>query len=226
MPTLTAALHGSNVLPFNELRSQIAREQSLKRHKEFNAVVSRALPKFLRMARRNLRNREDAEDAVQDAMLSAFQHIEQFDGRAQLSTWLMTIVVNSVRMQIRRRIRHRAVSLDENPGDGLATASELLVDPRPSPEQTLARRELSDLIRKTTRSLPPYQQSALKLRVRDDLSIGKAAAALGVPQGTVKAQLSRGRAELRRRLKHAIGPRRKQTTGRAAPQMNSACPAA
>jgi RNA polymerase sigma-70 factor (ECF subfamily) len=226
MDTPIAAPHESSVLTIDALESPLASECSLERHQEFNAIVSRSLPKFLRIARRNLRNREDAEDAVQDAMLSAFRHMAQFDGRAKLSTWLMTIVVNSVRMQIRRRIRHRVVSLDESPGGSLPSASELLVDPRPTPEQTVARHELSELVRKTTGSLPQYQQAALKLRVRDDLSIGKAAAALGVPQGTMKAQLSRGRAELRRRLEHAIGTGRNKTRGRAHLRLNSICPTA
>ncbi|MGA2416520.1 MAG: sigma-70 family RNA polymerase sigma factor [Candidatus Sulfotelmatobacter sp.] len=215
MTTSLAAGNRSFVMSTAALKPQAAADHNRERHREFNAIVSRALPKFQRIAMRQLRNREDAEDAVQDAMLSAFRHMAQFDGRAQLSTWVMAIVVNSVRMQIRRRMRRRVLSLDERSAVGLPTAGELLVDPQPTPEQSLARHELRELVRKTTHSLPPRQQAALQLRVRDDLSVRKVAAALGVPQGTVKAQLSRGRAEIRRRLQHVIGSRRKKFTGSA-----------
>src|SRR5271165_4728164 len=101
---------------------------------EFEKIVSRDLSRFRRLAMRWLRNPEDAEDAVQDAMLSAFRHIAAFDGRARLSTWVMAIVINAVRMQLRRRPRYHFVSLDQAPEEGQWAISEVLADPRPTPE--------------------------------------------------------------------------------------------
>jgi RNA polymerase sigma-70 factor (ECF subfamily) len=160
------------------------------------------------MATRWLRNPEDAEDAVQDAMLSAFKHIAAFDGRAQLSTWVMAIVINAVRMKLRRRPRCHIVSLDQMPEDGQWAISELIADLRPTPEQTLEQCELRELVTKLTGSLPLSQRTALRLRQRDGLSIRMAAEALGVPEGTLKAQIARGRAKLIQRFHEAAGRRR------------------
>jgi RNA polymerase sigma-70 factor (ECF subfamily) len=169
---------------------------------EFENVLSRNLPGFQRVAMRWLRNPEDAEDAVQDAMLSAFKHIARFEGRAQMSTWVMAILINAVRMQLRRRLRHTHLPLDQPERDGWRTISDLIADQRPTPEQSLEKCELRKLVIKLTGSLPPAQRMAMQLRQRDDgLSIKEAAEVLGVPVGTLKAQLARGRVTLRQQLR-------------------------
>jgi RNA polymerase sigma-70 factor, ECF subfamily len=169
---------------------------------EFENVLSRNLPGFQRVAMRWLRNPEDAEDAVQDAMLSAFKHIARFEGRAQMSTWVMAIVINAVRAQLRRRLRHTILPLDKPTQDGQLTIAELVADQRPTPEQILEECERLKLVAKLTRSLPPSQRIAMQLRQRGDgLSIKEAAEVLGVPVGTLKAQLARGRVTLRQQLR-------------------------
>src|SRR5215471_9491732 len=75
--------------------------------RELTYVIIHHLPQFRRMAQRRLGNLADAEDAVQDALLSAWAHIDQFRGQAKMSTWLTSIVINSVRMKLRRRSRAR-----------------------------------------------------------------------------------------------------------------------
>ena len=181
-----------------ESRKQVSPERRL----EFEGVLSRNLPGFQRAAMRWLRNPEDAEDAVQDAMLSAFKHIARFEGRAQMSTWVMAIVINAVRGQLRRRLRHTFLSLDQPVQDGQQTIADLVADQRPTPEQTLAECELLKLVIKLTGSLPPSQRMAMQLRQRDDrLSIKEAAEVLGVPVETLKAQLARGRVTLRKQLR-------------------------
>ena len=186
----------------------LTRQASPELRMEFERVVSQRLPQFRRVAMRWLRNPEDAEDAVQDAMLSAYKHIGAFSGRAQLSTWLTAIVINSVRMQMRRRPRCQVLSLDHRPEEGKSGISEVLADPGPTPEQTLERSELLDLVAGMTRSLPDSQRVALRLHLRGGLSIREAAQTLGVPEGTVKAQLARGRAALTRRFHEAARKRR------------------
>lgn len=181
-----------------ESRPQVSPERRL----EFEGVLSRNLRGFQRVAMRWLRNPEDAEDAVQDAMLSAFKHIAHFEGRARMSTWLMAILINSVRMQLRRRLRHEFLSLDQSALDGQQTIADLVADQRPTPEQTLAECELLRLVIKLTASLPPSQRVAMELRQTDDgLSVREAAEVLGLPVGTLKAQLARGRARLRQQLR-------------------------
>ena len=198
-----------SIPPLLTAESPATREVSLDRQSEFDSVVSQAWPRFRRIAMRWLRNSEDAEDAVQDAMLSAFRHIAQFDGRAQMSTWLTTIVINAVRMQLRRRARRPTLSLDESPAGDQWTGAEL-PNSGLSPEQSLERRELNDLVVDLTRRLPASQRITLRLRVWDELSIRKVASALGVPEGTVKARLARSRNELKRRFHKTVRARRPQ----------------
>jgi len=171
-----------------------------ERRLEFAHILSQSLPRFRRLAMRWLRNPEDAEDAVQDAMLSASRHIGQFDGRAQMSTWLTAIVINAVRMQLRRRPRCQVMSLDQRPDEGQWSILEVISDPGPTPERTAEQRELFNLAMELANSLPASQRAALQLTQWDGLSIQNTATALGVPEGTVKARLARGRAELRRRF--------------------------
>ncbi len=191
---------------------------------EFEKIVQQGLPRFRRVAMRCLRNPEDAEDAVQDAMLSAFRHIAAFDGRARLSTWVMAIVINAVRMQLRRRPRCHIVSLDQATQEGQWAISEVLADPRPTPEQTVAHSELRDLAARLTCGLPAAQRAAIRLRQLDGLSIREAAEKLGVPEGTLKAQLARGRAELVQRFQMSAGrPRTKVAIHDAALKREKYC---
>lgn len=183
---------------------------------EFEKILQQRLPHFRRVAMRWLRNPEDAEDAVQDAMLSAFKHIAAFDGRAQLSTWVTAIVINAVRMQLRRRPRCLFLSLDHTPEEDQLAISEMLADPRPTPEQTVVHGELRDLVARLICGLPDAQRAAIRLRQGEGLSIKEAAETLGVPTGTLKAQLARGRAKLAQRFRKATGRPRTKTAIRDA----------
>jgi RNA polymerase sigma-70 factor (ECF subfamily) len=176
---------------------ELGRQATPERRIEFEDVLSHHLPRFRQMAMRRLRNPEDAEDAVQDALLSAFKNLARFEGRARMSTWLMTIVINSARIELRRRRRrHQILSLDQELQDHHWTLLELLADPRPAAEQSLEHSELFELVAKLSQDLPLSQWTALQLRHRDGLSLKQAAQALGVPEGTLKAQLARGRRKL------------------------------
>src|ERR1700716_3283631 len=99
-----------------------------ERTRELDNAVSRNLPMFYKRAFRFLGNRADAEDAVQDALLSACKHLGQFRGQAQLSTWLTAIVTNAARMHLRRRRRVNYLSLEEQKGEDGLTLSEKLPD--------------------------------------------------------------------------------------------------
>jgi RNA polymerase sigma-70 factor, ECF subfamily len=182
---------------------KVSGEASPERRREFEDILSHRLPRLRRMAMRWLRNPEDAEDGVQDALLSAFKNIARFEGRAQMSTWLMAIVTNALRMRLRRRPRHQILSLNEGPNDSQWTPAKLLVDPRPTPEQSFEQYELREIVTKLICKLPASQRAALRLRRRDDFSIRSAAETLGLPVGTVKARLARGRAKLIERFRKA-----------------------
>ena len=167
-----------------------------ERAQELDNAVSRNLPMFYKRAFRFLGNRPDAEDAVQDALLSACKHLGQFRGQAQLSTWLTTIVTNAARMQLRRRRRGSYLSLDEEQGEDGLTFSEKLADSRPSPEEVFSTAEARDRLVEGVKQLSPKLRQAFQLRAINGLTTKEAALVLRVPQGTVKAQLARARAQL------------------------------
>ena len=175
------------------------------RSREMQDVLSRYLPRFYRSAYRQLGNTADAEDAVQDALLSAYKHLDQFRGQAQMSTWLVAIVSNCARMQLRRRPRQIHVSLDDRFGDEEGyTLSERLAHFGPSPEEEYRKAELHERITQFLEELSPTLRRAFQLRDLDGLTTREAGKVLGVVDGTVKAQIARARAKLTRLVRRAL----------------------
>jgi len=175
------------------------------RTREMDEVLSRCLPSFYRQAHRYVGNPADAEDVVQDALMSAFRHLDQFRGQAQMSTWLNAIVMNCARMQLRRRPRQTLRSLDEKLGDEEQySVSERLADCGPNPEDECRRSELHGHILRFVTQLSPPLRKAFQLRELNGLTTSEAAQLLGVTDGTVKAQLARARAKLRRMMRRML----------------------
>src|SRR5450432_890038 len=131
-------------------------------------AFSRYLPLLHRTAYRYLDNAADAEDAVQDALLSAYKHLDQFRGQAQMSTWLVAIVSNCARMQLRRRPRQIHMSLDDQFGDEQGyTLSERLMHCVPGPEEECGKAELHEHLMRFVKELSPPFRRALQLRDLD-----------------------------------------------------------
>ena len=173
-------------------------------------LLSHRLPSFYRCAFRLLGNAADAEDAVQEALLAAYKHINQFRGQSQISTWLTTIVRNCALMQLRKRPRQIHFPLDEQFGEEQPRFLwEGLADERPSPEEEFRNSELTALLRKYTALLSPTLRRTFQLRVVDGLSIFETARILGVPHGTIKAQLARARAQIARHMRPVLAPSRR-----------------
>jgi RNA polymerase sigma-70 factor (ECF subfamily) len=172
---------------------------------EMQDVVTRYLPRFHRNAYRHLGNAADAEDAVQDAMLAAYVHLDQFRGQAQMSTWLTSIVTNCARMHLRRQPRRPHVSLDESRGeDQEYSLADRLADSRANPEDDCRNAELRGHIVQAVAQLSPSLQRTYQLCGLNGLSLKEAAHTLGVAEGTVKAQMSRARAKLTRLLRRTL----------------------
>jgi RNA polymerase sigma-70 factor (ECF subfamily) len=170
--------------------------------REMEDLVSRRRPSFYRSAYRVLGNAADAEDAVQDALFSAFKHLHQFRGQSQMATWLTAIVSNCARMQLRRRSRQVHVSLDERVGERQQYClSDQLAYRGPDPEHECRDSELSARLTQLVVQLSPPLRNTFQLRDLDGLTTTEAARILGVPDGTVKAQLARARAKLRQSLR-------------------------
>jgi RNA polymerase sigma-70 factor, ECF subfamily len=176
--------------------------------RELHAVLASCRPSLHRSAYRLLGNAADAEDAVQDALLSACKHLDQFRGESQISTWLTAIVFNSARMQLRRRPRQIHVSLDEQIGEGQQySISERLAGREPDPEQEYRNCELTEHIRRLMTHLSPTLFRTFQLCDMGGLSIRETAEILDIPAGTVKAQSARARKKLKQLMQSALQPR-------------------
>jgi RNA polymerase sigma factor (sigma-70 family) len=186
---------------------QPARGNETRETQEF---FSRYLPLLHRTAHRYLGNAADAEDAVQDALLSAYKHMDQFRGQSQVSTWLVAIVSNCARMQLRRRPRLIHVSIDERFGDEeVYSLAERLVDGAPNPEENYRKAELRERLLQFAEELSPTLRRAFQLRELDGLTTGEVARILGVADGTVKSQVARARTKLTGIMRRALNPQRR-----------------
>jgi RNA polymerase sigma-70 factor, ECF subfamily len=185
-----------------------------KRVQELTDVITRYLPCLHRMALRRLGNVEDAEDAVQDALLSALTHVGQFRGQAQMSTWLTAILINSVRMKLRQRPRRVHILLDEKDlEDDELSFSQMVPDLRPGPEEICRWWELTDLLFRLMKRLSPTLRRTFQLRAVDGLSIRETANVLRVPEGTAKARIARARARLKQMVEEHVGGNRARSAG-------------
>ena len=183
----------------------VALESGTPSPAQMMAVLSHRLPNLYRYAYRLLGNRPDAEDAVQDALLAAYKHLNQFRGDAQLSTWLTTIVINCARMHLRKRSRYIHVSLDLRIGEEREyPLSETLVDHRPNPEDEYHKAWANARLIESAARLSPTLRRTFHLRFVDHLSVCETARVLGVPIGTVKAQTARARAKVLKSIRGVL----------------------
>jgi len=182
-----------------------------RRVQELTDVISSHSLRFRRIALGHLGNAADAEDAVQDALLSALRHVDQFKGRAKMSTWLTAIVINSARMKLRRRPPQVHVALDEPCGEQNLPPADMVSDTRPGPEELYRKRQIAETLAHATLRLSPILLTTFRLRDVDGLSIRETAQFLGVPTGTVKARLARARRTLRQVIQKSIRERVKQS---------------
>jgi RNA polymerase sigma-70 factor (ECF subfamily) len=176
----------------------------------FESLVMPHWDALLRVTQRILRNREDAEDAVQSAFLDAFRNLRAFQGRSRFSSWLTRIAMNAALLRLRVNRRRQETSLDEVAEPGAAQEKLHPVETRPSPEQEYLSKEGRDLLEKGLKKLGPLYMEVLRLRSMQELSAKEAAGILEVPVGTVKARLHRARVKLTRHVQVMLGrkPRR------------------
>ena len=160
--------------------------------------------KLRRIAFRIVRNREDAEDAVQDGLCRAFTKLHAFEGRSSFTTWLTRIVINSALMIRRRRNGRSEASLDELLDDRPEQFRCRIVDARPNPEHICASVEIRALVEKQVRELPPGLQTAFQLYGLDDRSAAESMRALGIRNGAFKSRISRARRKIANGLRQAV----------------------
>jgi RNA polymerase sigma-70 factor, ECF subfamily len=183
----------------------------------FEQLVKRYGRRLLRISQTVTRNREDSEDAVQEALLKAFQNLAEFREDSQFSTWLIRITVNQSLMKLRKQRTHKEVSMDEDfqaDGDVLPLN---VPDLAPNPEQLCWASELRDILVRTVEELRPILLTVFVLRDVEGLSIAQTAEVLNLSQAAVKARLWRVRLQLRERLNRYLDERTSLTPEDRAP---------
>jgi RNA polymerase sigma-70 factor (ECF subfamily) len=165
----------------------------------FEELVSRYESKIFRLTMNITRNREDAEDAMQDAFLKSYSHLKNFQGDSRFYTWLVRIAANEALMRLRKR-RPNQFSLDEPvEGDDDLMPRELQ-DWGPSPEQRFAQTEMHRILSGVIDELEPDYRTVFVLRDIEELSTEDTASTLGISVPAVKSRLLRARLKLRQKL--------------------------
>jgi RNA polymerase sigma-70 factor (ECF subfamily) len=165
----------------------------------FDELLNRYEDKIFRLTRNITGNREDAEDAMQDAFLKAFSHLNDFHGESRFYTWLVRIAANEALMRLRKR-RPNQFSLDEPIQGETDLLPRELEDWEPNPEQKYADAEIGVILKELMEQIEPEYRIVLVLRDVEELSTQETAEALGVSLSAVKSRLLRGRLRLRDKL--------------------------
>lgn len=165
----------------------------------FEELVSRYEQKIFRLTMNITRNKEDAEDAMQDAFMKAYTHLKDFSEESRFYTWLVRIAANEALMRLRKR-RPNQVPLDEPiPGEDDLMPREIQ-DWGPSPEQRYAQTEMGDILDEVIDQLRPDFRTVFVLRDIEELSTEETAKILGISVPAVKTRLLRARLKLREML--------------------------
>jgi len=149
---------------------------------------------------RIVRNREDAEDVLQETLLSAYRHLDTFRGTCRVSTWMTTIGINTSLMILRKRRSMPEVISEQVSEDGQRFESPEFRDPGLNPEQRYIADQTIDKLRSIMRRLPAHVRTVMDLYCMKELRLKDAAAILGITEAAAKSRVLRGRKRLRRSL--------------------------
>jgi RNA polymerase sigma-70 factor (ECF subfamily) len=164
----------------------------------FGELCERHCKKVFRVVHRMMRNREDAEDAVQDRLLNAFVHVKDFDERARFASRLTRIAVNAALAKLRKNHWKREIALDEpNPACEPGQQSEIQ-DNAPNPEETYRRRERRQILNTAIFRLRPRVRRGVELHEFQEHSLRGTAQILGISTSAVKARMFHARVALHR----------------------------
>jgi RNA polymerase sigma-70 factor, ECF subfamily len=169
----------------------------------FNELYARNSKKIMQRIYGITKNREDAEDLLQEAALRAFLHLKSFEGRSSFSSWLTSIAINSALMALRKR-RRGEVSFDQTCDDEDRSRSWDPCDDAETPEARYARCEREALLVKAIQRLPYMFREIIELQGSHEYSTMQIAEELGISLPAAKSRLMRARKTLRRFSKPPI----------------------
>jgi RNA polymerase sigma-70 factor (ECF subfamily) len=168
------------------------------RRAPFGELCERHVKKVFCVIHRIMRNREDAEDAVQDCFLNAFVHLKDFDGRSQFATWLTRIAINAALMKLRNNHWKREIPMNEpKPPCELEPRSEIK-DDAPDPEETYRLHERTEILNAAILGLRPRARRVVDLHQLQEHSLRETAQILGISTAAVKARMFHARVALHR----------------------------
>jgi RNA polymerase sigma-70 factor, ECF subfamily len=166
----------------------------------FVELCRRYRPSLKRRIRRIVRNLEDAEDILQETLMSAFRHLAGFRGKCCFRTWIMTIATNYSLMLLRKRRNHPETGFGLVTAEGKEVEVLQISDPMPSPEQIYAKRQASQSLSQAVKMLPPGFRLLVERYHQDEVKLVDAANAMGITAAAAKSRLLRARIALRRHL--------------------------
>lgn len=163
----------------------------------FEVIMRRYNQRLYRVSRVVLRDDSEAEDVMQDAYVRAYQHLDQFEGRAAFSTWLTRIALHEALARKRRRKPIQELdAMQEMKGDSMP----ILKSSKPDPEAETAQAQVRQLLEGAIQSLPEPYRVIVVLREVEEMDVAETAETLGVSESVVKTRLHRAHAMLRREL--------------------------
>lgn len=163
----------------------------------FAELCDRHSKRIFNVIYRVTKNREDAEDALQDCMMKAYLHLNQFDGRSSFSTWMTRIGINSALMVLRKKRSYREIPMEMTFDGGETWHSYDATDASPSPEQRYTAREEKLRLHSAVNCLPPSLRCVVEMRQADDLSMKEIAEAIGISVPAAKSRFLRAKNSLR-----------------------------
>jgi RNA polymerase sigma factor (sigma-70 family) len=164
----------------------------------FETLCQALTPRLFKTAFRITRNREDAEDAVQDSLMRAYMHIDSFHGNSSFATWLTRIVMNSALMIRRKNRNAREVSADDLSKPGEPGLHLQIPDRAPNPEQSYVEHERKAVLHKAIRKLRPRMRAVVEVAQLQELPIKETAKVLDISVAAAKGRFFHARAALRK----------------------------
>ncbi|MBR6950105.1 MAG: sigma-70 family RNA polymerase sigma factor [Oscillospiraceae bacterium] len=178
-----------------EREKQLVKKASQGDGASFELLITDCADRTWALALRMMKDPQDAEDAVQDAMIKAWRALPGFKGECRFATWVFRLTYNTCLDALRRRQRGQVLSLtreDEDDGERQAEVP----DPSPGPEEALLAKERAEILRRETEKLSDKLRAPLVMRELGGCSYEEIAAALGLSVGTVKSRIARARENL------------------------------
>jgi RNA polymerase sigma factor (sigma-70 family) len=164
----------------------------------FATLCERYAQQLHRAAHRITRSREDAEDAVQDALMRAFVHVRDFDGRSSFATWLTRIAINSALMILRKKRTSLEIAMEGIDDFGTEGLCYKIADRAPNPERRYAQREERRILKKAVQTLRPTLREVVQIHQLQEFSMRETAEATGISVAAAKGRLFHAKAALRK----------------------------